>query len=141
MTRLPILDSPQAQILLNKVRLPLNKWILYLELPLVVMPVEGKRNQSLIVLSAPDIHPFKTSAFPCKGKTRFILGLSHSPSLYWVIQHFFLKQMTYLLDKKRDLSWPKEELSKRHRSAVSSYNLHCTTEDITGHVCSLKHLS
>lgn len=62
---------------------------------------------------------------------------------------FFLKQMTYLLDKKRDLtaSWPKGELSKsrlhgeRHRPAVSSYNLHCTIKDTTGHVCSLKHLS
>lgn len=62
---------------------------------------------------------------------------------------FFLKQMTYLLDKKRDLSasWPKGELSKsrlrgeRHGPAVSSYNSHCTIKDTTGHVCSLKHLS
>lgn len=60
----------------------------------------GKKSETVIVLLAPYIHPFNTSEFSCKEKTHFILGLSQAIFVVADIAFFFLKHMTYLLEKK-----------------------------------------
>lgn len=83
----------------------------------------GEKSESIIVLSAPYIHPFNSSEFLWKEKKNMFHSRLKSQSIFVLADIafffsfffiFFLKHVTYILGKKRKLSafWPKGALSK-----------------------------
>lgn len=116
----------------------------------------GEKSESIIVLSAPYIHPFNSSEFLWKEKknmfhsrlkSQSIFVLADTAFFFFLLFHFLFKACDlYLRQKEKTISllakrctFKEQANEERYRSAVSCYNLHHTIKDITGPGCSLKH--